>query len=66
MVLFAGEYPKWDSLKEKRLKSLKMLRFRGPFEFKILDYNISLRKSEAELIEVVPTRRVYSINKWKI
>jgi len=38
----------------KEIKVIKNAPFNGPFEFKILDYNISLRKSEADLIEVVP------------
>ncbi len=42
-------------IKGKEVKVIKNAPFQGPFEFKILDYNISLRKSEAELIEVVPT-----------
>ncbi|HZH74278.1 MAG TPA: ferrous iron transport protein B [Mariniphaga sp.] len=40
-------------VKGKEIKVIKNAPFNGPFEFKILDYNISLRKSEAELIEVV-------------
>ncbi len=38
----------------KEVRVIKNAPFNGPFEFKILDYNVSLRKSEAELIEVVP------------
>lgn len=41
-------------VKGKEVKVIKNAPFNGPFEFKILDYNISLRKTEAELIEVVP------------
>ena len=41
-------------VKGKEVKVIKNAPFNGPFEFKILDYNLSLRKSEAELIEVVP------------
>lgn len=41
-------------VKGKEVKVIKNAPFNGPFEFKILDYNISLRKAEAELIEVVP------------
>ena len=41
-------------VKGKEVKVIKNAPFKGPFEFKILDYNVSLRKSEAELIEVVP------------
>lgn len=40
-------------VKGKEVKVIKNAPFNGPFEFKILDYNISLRKSEADLIEVV-------------
>ncbi len=43
-------------VKGKEVKVIKNAPFKGPFEFKILDYNISLRKSEAELIEVVPVK----------
>lgn len=41
-------------IKGKEVKVIKNAPFHGPFEFKILNYNISLRKSEADLIEVVP------------
>lgn len=41
-------------IKGKEVRVIKNAPFNGPFEFKILNYNISLRKSEAELIEVVP------------
>ncbi len=41
-------------IKGKEVKVIKNAPFNGPFEFKILNYNISLRKSEADLIEVVP------------
>jgi len=41
-------------IKGKKVKVIKNAPFKGPFEFKILDYNISLRKSEADLIEVTP------------
>ena len=41
-------------VKGKEVRVIKNAPFNGPFEFKILDYNVSLRKSEAELIEVVP------------
>jgi len=41
-------------VKGKEVKVIKNAPFKGPFEFKILDYNVSLRKSQAELIEVVP------------
>ncbi|MDD4108075.1 MAG: ferrous iron transport protein B [Prolixibacteraceae bacterium] len=41
-------------VKGKEVKVIKNAPFNGPFEFKILDYNITLRKSEADLIEVVP------------
>ncbi len=40
-------------IKGKEVKVIKRAPFNGPLEFKILNYNISLRKSEAELIEVV-------------
>ena len=41
-------------VKGKEVQVIKNAPFNGPFEFKILNYNISLRKSEADLIEVVP------------
>ncbi|HDR52959.1 MAG TPA: GTP-binding protein, partial [Mariniphaga anaerophila] len=41
-------------MKGKEVKVIKNAPFKGPFEFKILDYNVSLRKTEADLIEVVP------------
>ena len=41
-------------IKGKEVKVIKNAPFNGPIELKILNYNISLRKSEADLIEVVP------------
>lgn len=41
-------------IKGKKVTVIKNAPFNGAFEFKILNYNISLRKSEADLIEVVP------------
>ena len=41
-------------VKGKEVKVIKNAPFDGPIEFKILNYNISLRKTEAELIEVIP------------
>ncbi len=40
-------------VKGKEVKVVKNAPFRGPIEFRILDYNITLRRSEANLIEVV-------------
>lgn len=40
-------------VKGKEVKVIKITPFKGPIEFKILDYNITLRRSEANLIEVV-------------
>lgn len=40
-------------VKGKEVKVIKNSPFKGPIEFKILDYNITLRRSEANLIEVV-------------
>lgn len=40
-------------VKGKEVKVIKNTPFRGPIEFRILDYNITLRRSEADLIEVV-------------
>ena len=48
-------------IKGKEVKVIKNAPFRGPFEFKILDYNISLRKSEADLIEVVPVNEFVEV-----
>jgi ferrous iron transport protein B len=41
-------------VKGKEVKVIKNAPFNGAFEFKILNYNISLRKSEADQIEVLP------------
>jgi len=41
-------------IRGKQVRVIKNAPFNGPFEFKILNYNISLRKSEADLIEVIP------------
>lgn len=41
-------------IKGKEVKVIKNAPFNGAFEFKILNYNISLRKSEADRIEVIP------------
>ena len=40
-------------VKGKEVRVVKNTPFKGPIEFKILDYNITLRRSEANLIEVV-------------
>ena len=40
-------------VKGKEVKVIKNTPFKGPIEFKIMDYNITLRRSEANLIEVV-------------
>lgn len=40
-------------VKGKEVTVIKNAPFNGPIEYKILDYNITLRKSEAYLIEVV-------------
>ncbi|MBN1987063.1 MAG: ferrous iron transport protein B [Prolixibacteraceae bacterium] len=42
-------------IKGKEVKVIKNTPFNGPIEYKILNYNVSLRKSEADLIEVVPS-----------
>lgn len=44
------------------VRALKDAPFKGPTEFKILNYNVSLRKSEAELIEVVPVDEFKNLN----
>jgi ferrous iron transport protein B len=41
-------------VKGKEVRVIKSAPFKGPFEFKIINYNVSLRKSEADLIEVIP------------
>ena len=41
-------------VKGKQVKVIKTAPFNGPVEYKILNYNISLRRSEAERIEVIP------------
>lgn len=41
-------------IKGKEITIIKNAPFNGPTEYKILDYNITLRKTEADLIEVVP------------
>jgi ferrous iron transport protein B len=40
-------------IRGNEVRVIKTLPFNGPTEFKILNYNITLRKSEADLIEVV-------------
>ncbi len=44
-------------VKGKEVKVIKNAPFNGPIEFKILNYNVSLRKSEADLIEVIPSEK---------
>jgi ferrous iron transport protein B len=41
-------------VKGKQVKVIKTAPFNGAVEYKILNYNISLRRSEAERIEVTP------------
>lgn len=41
-------------IRGKEVRVIKKTPFNGPTEFKILNYNVSLRQSEAEMIEVVP------------
>ncbi|HOY52453.1 MAG TPA: FeoA domain-containing protein, partial [Prolixibacteraceae bacterium] len=41
-------------VKGKEIRVIKNAPFNGAIEYKILNYNISLRRSEAERIEVVP------------
>lgn len=40
-------------VKGKEVRVVKNTPFKGPIEFKIMDYNITLRRSEANLIEVM-------------
>jgi ferrous iron transport protein B len=42
-------------IKGKEVRVIKNAPFNGPIEFKIINYNVSLRKSEADLIEVLPS-----------
>lgn len=41
-------------IKGKEVRVIKNAPFNGPIEYKIINYNVSLRKSEADLIEVLP------------
>jgi len=41
-------------IRGSEVRVIKTSPFNGPSEFKILNYNVTLRKSEADLIEVVP------------
>lgn len=41
-------------IRGNEVRAIKDAPFKGPTEFKILNYNVTLRKSEAERIEVVP------------
>lgn len=43
------------------VKTVKERPFNGPIEFKILNYNVTLRKSEAEMIEVVPLSELKTV-----
>ena len=43
-------------IRGNEVRVIKTLPFNGPTEYKILNYNITLRKSEADLIEVVPIK----------
>jgi ferrous iron transport protein B len=43
-------------VKGKMVKVIKNAPFNGAIEYKILNYNVSLRRTEAELIEVVPLK----------
>ena len=38
--------------KGREIKVIKKAPLKDPIEFKIMDYNISLRRTEAELIEI--------------
>ncbi|MEZ5104156.1 MAG: ferrous iron transport protein B [Draconibacterium sp.] len=49
-------------IKGKEVKVIKNAPFNGPIEFKILNYNISLRKSEADLIEVIPLHEFVEVS----
>ncbi len=43
-------------IRGNEVRVIKVTPFNGPAEFKILNYNVTLRKSEADLIEVVPLK----------
>ncbi len=51
-------------IRGKEVRVIKKSPFNGPTEFKILNYNVSLRKSECEMIEVVQLNeyKIYSNN----
>ncbi len=49
-------------VKGKEVRVVKNTPFKGPIEFKIMDYNITLRRSEANLIEVVSIGEVSADN----
>ena len=41
-------------IRGNEVRAIKNAPFKGPSEYKILNYNITLRKSEADQIEVIP------------
>ncbi|WP_321372097.1 ferrous iron transport protein B [uncultured Draconibacterium sp.] len=43
-------------IRGNEVRAIKNAPFKGPTEYKILNYNITLRKSEAEQIEVIPAK----------
>ena len=47
-------------VKGKEVTVIKNAPFNGPIEYKILDYNITLRRTEANLIEVVSQDEAYT------
>ena len=48
-------------VKGKEVTVIKNAPFNGPIEYKILDYNITLRRTEANLIEVVSQAEAQNI-----
>jgi len=48
-------------IRGNEVRALKNAPFNGPTEYKILNYNITLRKSEAEQIEVIPAEEFKKI-----
>lgn len=49
-------------VKGKEVKVIKKAPMRDPIEYRVMDYNVSLRRSEAKLIEVVLTTDFVSIS----
>ena len=59
--LSANELLKWDLSEVKKVKVLLNAPLKDPVKYKILDYEVSLRRSEAALIEVITTEEAENI-----